>query len=119
MSSHDVLSITSPMEQKAKQKRPDRGRRPLRGVEALRARSVLPPHGVAPVRREDALVLFLVNRLHAAAHEVHEEVVAEGFRGGEVGFAAAHGAHLLDELDEGEVAREHEGVDHDWSVCSG
>jgi len=33
--------------------------------------------------------------------------------GGEVGFAAAHGADLLDELDEGEVLREHEGVDHD------
>ena len=50
---------------------------------------------------------------HAAGHEVHEEVAAEVFGGGEVGFAAAHGRDLLDELDEGEVLREHERVDHD------
>ena len=34
-------------------------------------------------------------------------------RGGEVGFAAAHCAYGLHELHEGEVAGEHEGVDHD------
>ena len=50
---------------------------------------------------------------HAAGHEVHQEVVAEGLGGGEVGFAAAHGGDFLDELHEGEVAGEHEGVDHD------
>ncbi len=50
---------------------------------------------------------------HSAGHEVHEEVVAEIGGAGEVGFAAAHGAHLLDELHEGEVLGEHEGVDHD------
>ncbi len=54
-----------------------------------------------------------MNSFHAAGHEVHEEIVAEGLRGGEVGFAAAHGADLLDELHEREVAGEHEGVDHD------
>ena len=55
----------------------------------------------------------LVDGLHAAGHEVHEEIAAEGFGGGEVGLAAAHLADLLDELDELEVACEHEGVDHD------
>ena len=54
-----------------------------------------------------------MNRLHAAGHEVHEEIVAEGLWGGEVGFAATHGADGLDELHEGEVVGEHEGVDHD------
>ena len=56
---------------------------------------------------------ILMHCFHAAGHEVHEEIVAEGLRGGEVGFAAAHGADLLDELHEREVAGEHEGVDHD------
>ena len=55
----------------------------------------------------------LVDGLHAAGHEVHEQVVAKGLRRGEVGFAAAHGADLLDELHELEVGGEHEGVDHD------
>ena len=55
----------------------------------------------------------LVDRFHAAGHEIHEEIVAEGLWGGEVGFAAAHGADRLDELHEGEVVGEHEGVDHD------
>ena len=56
---------------------------------------------------------MLVNRFHAAGHEVHEQIVAERLWGGEVGFAAAHGAYCLDELHEGEVVGEHEGVDHD------
>ncbi len=51
--------------------------------------------------------------LGAAGHEVHEEIVAEGLRGGEVRFAAAHCGHLLHELDELEFVGEHEGVDHD------
>jgi hypothetical protein len=55
----------------------------------------------------------LVDRFHASGHEVHEEIVAQGLRGGEVGFAAAHGGDFLHELHEGEVAGEHEGVDHD------
>ena len=37
-------------------------------------------------------------------------------RGGEVGFAAAHRGHFLDELYELEFVREHEGVDHDASA---
>jgi hypothetical protein len=36
-------------------------------------------------------------------HEVHQQVVAQGLRGGEVGFAAAHGADLLHELHQAEV----------------
>ena len=55
----------------------------------------------------------LVNCLHPTRHKVHEEVVAEGLRCGEVRFASAHGADLLDELHEGEVVGEHEGVNHD------
>ena len=54
-----------------------------------------------------------MHRFHAAGHEVHEQVVTEILWGGEVGFAAAHGANLLDELHEGEVAGQHEGIDHD------
>ena len=54
-----------------------------------------------------------MNGFHAAGHEVHEQVVAEGLRGGEVGFAAAHGADLLNELHERKIAGQHEGVDHD------
>src|SRR6266850_1439643 len=48
-----------------------------------------------------------------AGHVVHEEILAEGVGRGEVGFAAAHLGDLLDELDKGIVAGEHEGVDHD------
>ena len=55
----------------------------------------------------------LMNCFHAAGHEVHQEIVAEGLRGGEVGLAAAHGGDFLHELHEGEVAGEHKGVDHD------
>ena len=61
---------------------------------------------------------MLMNRFHAAGHEVHEEIVAEILRGGEVGFAAAHGADLLDELHEGEVVGEHEGVNHDVAALA-
>ena len=38
--------------------------------------------------------------LHAAGHEVHEQVVTQRLWCGEVGFAAAHGTDLLDELDQ-------------------
>ena len=41
------------------------------------------------------------------------KVVTEIFWGCEVSFTSAHGADLLDELHEGEVAGQHEGVDHD------
>ena len=55
----------------------------------------------------------LVDLFGAAGHEVHEEIVAECLWGGEVGFAAAHGGHFLNKLDELEFVGEHEGVDHD------
>ena len=55
---------------------------------------------------------LLVDVLAAARHEVHEEVVAEGLRGGEVGLASAHGGHFLDELDQLEIVGEHKSVDH-------
>ena len=48
-----------------------------------------------------------------AGHVVHEEILAEGVGSGEVGFAAAHFGDLLDEVDEGIVAGQHKGVDHD------
>ena len=54
-----------------------------------------------------------MNGFHSSGHEVHEQIVAEGLRCGEVGFAATHGRDRLHELHEGEVAGEHEGVDHD------
>src|ERR1700722_13168974 len=56
---------------------------------------------------------MLVHSFHAAGHEVHEEIVAEVLRSSEVGFASTHGGDFLYELHEGEVAGEHEGVDHD------
>lgn len=49
----------------------------------------------------------------AALHVVHEEVFAQSFRTGEVGFATAHLRDLMDELHKAGVRREHEGVDHD------
>src|SRR5579862_8427645 len=54
-----------------------------------------------------------MNRLHSTRHEVHEQVVAESLRRSEVGFAAAHCTYFLNELHEGEVAGQHESVDHD------
>ena len=60
----------------------------------------------------DAFVSSLIDVLHAAAHEVHQKIIAKRLRRGEVGLAAAHGADLLDELHEREVVGEHEGVDH-------
>ena len=41
--------------------------------------------------------------LHAAGHEVHEQVVTQRLWCGEVGFAAAHGAYSLYELDQARV----------------
>src|SRR6267143_5779834 len=55
----------------------------------------------------------LVDLLGFAGHVVHEEILAEGVGSGEVGFAAAHGGDFLDKVDEGIIAGEHEGVDHD------
>ena len=54
-----------------------------------------------------------MDSFHSAGHEVHQEIVTEILWSGEVGFATAHCADLLDELHEREVAGEHEGVDHD------
>ena len=54
-----------------------------------------------------------MDSFHSAGHEVHQEIVTEILWSGEVGFATAHRADLLDELHEREVAGEHEGVDHD------
>lgn len=48
-----------------------------------------------------------------AGHVVHEEILAEVVGSGEVGFAFAHLRNFLDEIDEGIVAGEHEGVNHD------
>src|SRR5260370_7880888 len=53
-----------------------------------------------------------VDLLGFAGHVVHEEILAEGVGGGEIGFAAAHCCDFLDEVHEGIVAGEHEGVDH-------
>src|SRR5713101_6142513 len=55
----------------------------------------------------------LVDLLGLAGHVVHEEILAEGIGRGEVGFAAAHFGDFLNEVHEGIVAGEHEGVDHD------
>src|SRR5216684_7123496 len=54
-----------------------------------------------------------VNLLGFAGHVIHKEILAEGVGSGEVGLAAAHGGDFLNEVDEGVVAGEHEGVDHD------
>src|SRR5258708_7804568 len=48
-----------------------------------------------------------------ALHEIHQQVLAEVLRGGEVGFAAAHLGDFLNEVDQGIVGGQHEGVDHD------
>ena len=37
---------------------------------------------------------------------------------GEVGLATSHRRHLLDELDEVVVRRQHEGVDHDAGLAA-
>src|SRR5258708_5046302 len=54
-----------------------------------------------------------VDLLGFAGHVVHEEILAEGVGGGEIGFAAAHCCDFLDEVDQGIIAGEHESVDHD------
>src|SRR5258708_22550747 len=48
-----------------------------------------------------------------ALHEIHQQILAEVLWGGEVGFAAAHLRDFLDEVDQGIVGSQHEGVDHD------
>src|SRR5204862_8055431 len=53
-----------------------------------------------------------------AGHVVQEEILAEGVGSGEVGFAAAHFGDLLDEVDEGIVAGQHNGVDHDAAALA-
>src|SRR5262245_52833547 len=46
-------------------------------------------------------------------HVVHQDEVAEGVGGGEVGLAPAHLADLLHEGHQLVVTGQHEGVDHD------
>jgi hypothetical protein len=55
----------------------------------------------------------LVDRLDLARHVIHQQILAEGVRGGEVGFAAAHLRDFLHELNQTVVGGKHEGIDHD------
>src|SRR5260370_35853199 len=68
--------------------------------------------GMASVLSASGLGAWSVDLLGFAGHVVHEEILAEGVGGGEIGFAAAHRCDFLDEVHEGIVAGEHEGVDH-------
>src|SRR5581483_1224747 len=42
----------------------------------------------------------LMDRLGLARHVIHQEVLTEGIRGGEIRFAAAHLGNFLDELNQ-------------------
>ena len=48
-----------------------------------------------------------------AVHVIHQEILPQVVRRGEVRFSAAQLGHLLDELHESVIAGEHEGVDQD------
>jgi hypothetical protein len=52
--------------------------------------------GKAGARRQ--FWMLLVDGAGLALHVVHQQVLAEGVRGGEVGIAATHLGDLLDEL---------------------
>ena len=67
---------------------------------------------IASGAARDVPVLRSVNGSCLALHVVHQQILAEVVRCGEVGFSLAHLRDLLDELDEAVVCREHEGVDH-------
>ena len=54
-----------------------------------------------------------VDLLGFALHVIHQQILAEGVRRGEVGLAAAHFRDFLDEVDEAVIAGEHKGIDHD------
>ena len=56
---------------------------------------------------------LLVNSFGLPGHVIHQQVLAEGVRSGEVSFAAAHLRHLLHKLHQAVVAGQHEGVDQD------
>src|SRR5208282_5960181 len=53
----------------------------------------------------------LVNVAGLFADVIHQQVLAEGVRSGEIRFAAAELSHFLDEVDQAVVAREHERID--------
>src|SRR6266404_2384068 len=55
----------------------------------------------------------LVDVTGFALHEIHQQVLPEVLRGGEVGFTAAHLRNFLHKIDQRIVGREHEGIDHD------
>src|SRR6185312_9679810 len=50
--------------------------------------------------------------------KVHEDELTESHRVGEIGLSTADGGDALHELDEGPVAGEHEGVDHDAAAAA-
>ena len=52
-------------------------------------------------------------------HVVHQEILAEGVRSGEVGLSPGDLGHLLDEGDEIVVLGQHEGVDQDPGSAAG
>src|ERR1700730_14206561 len=54
-----------------------------------------------------------VYRTRFALHVIHQEILAQVVRRGEVGFAFAHLRYFLDELHQAVVRGQHEGVDHD------
>src|SRR5579863_8102245 len=56
---------------------------------------------------------FLMYMLDFLFHIIHQQVLPEGIRGGEVGLAAANFRHLLDKADEAVILRQHKGVDQD------
>src|SRR5438270_274104 len=70
-----------------------------------------PPSGLAPpdpARRRNA---GLVNRARLPVHVVHQQVLTERVRGREIGLPAADLRHLLDEVHQSVIARQHKRVD--------
>ena len=61
---------------------------------------------------EPSLGPGLVDGPRLSRHIVHEEILAERVRCGEVGLAAAHLGDLLHELNQAKVGSEHKGIDH-------
>src|SRR5579859_186255 len=53
----------------------------------------------------------LMNSFGFSRHVVHQQVLAQGIGRREVGLAAAHLGHFLDELHQAVIAGQHEGID--------
>src|SRR5207245_4185671 len=77
------------------------------------ATSPQPARSRTPVQHHLVMAPPLGHPPRLSPHEIHQNELPQRHRVGEVRLAATDRTHLLHELDQAAVARQHEGVDHD------